>query len=262
MPTLVERLSNKIGPLPAWAWAAIPAAAYVAYAYYQAARAPSEGVEPLDDGSSYADDYGINPGGASLPGYSTTPSGSSNLPFVDPPRYDNTIWYKQASNYLISEGVSPVDIVTALNAYLYGFPKTINQTQMNALNKAITKFGAAPEGGQIPTVGTPTTPPKPPTVTVPDAPTNVRVGMANPKTARVAWGRPQLTGGSPIIGYKIESWQRNAAGTWQIRQTKLALATAGAIDFVVQPKQWYTFRVYARNVKGYGPHAYQSIRTP
>lgn len=174
---LVTRLTTKVGPLPAWAWAAIPATAYVAWSYYKASQGDSyiSDVEDTGELSVYdpVGEYGINSGGAYLPGYGTMPDGTSNLPPVEAPKPTNQTWFRQASNYLISEGFQPKDIITALNAYLYGTPDKINSTQMNALQRALIFLGAAPEPAFIPaeTPNTPNPVPKPPTPPTPKPPT-------------------------------------------------------------------------------------------
>lgn len=155
---LLASLTRKIGPLPAWAWAAIPAGAYVAWSYYQAAQAP-EVDETADDfgGQPSVADYGIQTGGASLPSYGAVPGGTSNIPIdsVETPDFTNEQWFRQASNWLIEEGVISTDTVTALNAYLYGTPEQISGTQMNALQRAIMRFGAAPDPAFVPSVAKP-----------------------------------------------------------------------------------------------------------
>lgn len=262
---VLSRLTNKVGPLPAWAWAAIPATGYVAWSYYRASQGSSVISDDMPTGGAEgteAEDYGINPGGVSLPGYGTTPSGSSNIPSVDTPKFDNQSWFKQASNFLIGEGVTSTDVVTALNAYLYGTPTTINQTQLNALQRALIKFGAAPDPAFVPGVSTLKPTPQPtPTVSLPGAPTTVQARLANPTTVTVMWGAPQTTGNAAIVGYKIEQWQQPSPGQWKMVHSKLALASARSVNFTVSKGVWNSFRVYARNSKGYGPMAYQSVKS-
>lgn len=263
---VLDSITNKVGPLPAWAWAAIPAAGYVAWSYYKAAQ--GEGVIADDstggaEGTS-AEDYGLNTGGTFLPGYGSAPGGSSNLPAVDTPQFNNSAWFKQAMNFLIGEGVPAMDAVTALNAYIYGFPTEITQTQFNALQKAITKIGAAPDGGFIPTVKVGTTAPPATGVKVPEAPTTVSIALPNATTANVKWGRPAVTGGSAIIGYKAELWTLNpTTNKWGVAASKLTLASTFGVNFSVTRNRYYLAAVTARNVKGYGPAGKsQTIRTP
>lgn len=210
---LMASLTRKIGPLPAWAWAAIPAAGYVAWSYYQAAQQVPEVDETADDfgGQPSVGEYGIQAGGASLPGYGAVPGGTSNIPIdsVETPDFTNEQWFRQASNWLIEEGVISTDTVTALNAYLYGTPERISRTQMNALQRAIMRFGAAPDPAFVPGVREPAAPaPRinlglsaglvdgererlgtaPPGFTFPRV-KNVRAKQTAPKTVNVTWTR-------------------------------------------------------------------------
>ena len=268
MPELLDRITTKVGPLPAWAWAAIPAAGYVAWSYYRASQGTAEGVTDAATGGAEgtdAEDYGINTGGVYLPGYGSAPGGSSNIPPVSVPAFDNLAWARQAVNYLISEGIPALDAVTAINAYIYGVPSQITQAQFNALQKAIQKFGPAPEAAFPPTVKPPTTTPPPaPVIKVPEAPTTVSFALANPTTATVRWGPPAQNGGSAIIGYKVETSRYDAATKkWVAHTSKLTLAGTRAVNVsVVQRNTYFVAKVSARNIKGYGAAAgSQSIRT-
>lgn len=256
MPTLVERLSGKIGPLPTWAWAAIPAGGYVIWSYIKAAQEPvivDETGAPLDETDT--SDYGLNTGGMYLPGYGAAPNGSSNLPPIDTPDPDNETWFRQASNFLISEGVNATDVITALNAYIYGVPASINTTQMNALQRALIRFGAAPDGGFIPrTTPAPTTPPPSSTVTKPEAPTNVGVAASTKTSITFVWSPPQRNGGAAIIGYQADLW-RNLKGKQQRARASLLLPTVRRKTEGGLGKASWQLRVRARNSKGWGPYA-------
>jgi hypothetical protein len=271
---LASRMTHKVGPLPAWAWAAIPAVGYIGWSYYKAAKGDTTATDtttPTD--TTGVTDYGINPGGSYLPSYSATPYGSANPPYIDPPQYTNTTWSRQAINYLIGQGISSGDAVTAINAYINGVPSTINSTQMAALQRAIAQLGPAPETAFLP--GTSGTPTPVTTVKVPEQPTTVRAVQVG-KGARVTWGPPQQLGGSPVIGYKVEMYAHSATtGTpvqgdatkigsgsvgWSLKASQLLLPTARAASFAtLAPKTWYQARVSARNSKGYGPSANASV---
>lgn len=148
-------MTSKIGPLPVWAWVGIPAAGYVLFSYYRASQAP-ETVEPPSVGGSAGtaeEDYGINTGGSYLPSYGAAPNGTSNLPVpTETPEFNNQSWFRTVSNWLIGEGVPSTDVVTALNAYLYGTPEEITATQGDALQRALMKYGAAPDPAFIPKI--------------------------------------------------------------------------------------------------------------
>ena len=269
---LLERMTNKVGPLPAWAWAAIPAVGYIGYSYYKAAKGDTTATDttatdPLLDPTA---GYGLNTGGSYLPGYGAI-DGSGNLPYVGTPTYNNQTWSRQAINFLISEGISASDAITAINAYINGYPPTLNSTQMAALQKAITKFGPAPETAYIPTLSGSTSP-TPTTVKVPEQPTTVSASQSGAHGIKVIWGPPQQLGGSAIIGYKVELYKRtlstttgtplggtpvhaDTTTTWSIAQSQLVLAGARTAFFSgLASKTVYLARVYARNVKGYGPY--------
>lgn len=255
---LLDRMTNKVGPLPAWAWAAIPAAGYVVWSYYRAST--TEDVPVTDTVPPDVADYGVNVGDPYLPSYGTIPDGSGNLPYTTPPEYNNTLWSRQAINFLVGQGVAASDAVTAINAYIHGIPSSINSTQMDALQRAITRFGPAPDGGFMPTVGTTPTPTPTPTK-APEAPTTVGATLSG-TTVKVQWGAPQVTNGT-IIGYKVEAVIKSANGTWQVKAQQLALPTARAATFTgLSHKTWYSFRVSARNSKGFGPTAAKSVFVP
>jgi len=204
------RLTNKVGPLPAWAWAAIPASLYVAYSYYRASQNPSA---PIDAGADTSTgdpvaDYGIN-NGSSLPSYGSAPSGSSNLPPVEQPQYTNAKWAQQAVTYLVSQGALPTDAVLVVNAYVLGYPQVVTAAQKALLEKAIKQFGPLPEGGgTIPTVNapapkpTPTPTPKPTTPTKPKAPTGVRAVARGKGVVAVAWAPTPTATKYRIIAYR------------------------------------------------------------
>jgi hypothetical protein len=251
---VLDRITTKVGPLPAWAWAAIPAAGYVVWSYYKASQGEGyiSDVEEVDETTGEAIGYGINTGGAYLPGYGSVPGGSSNTPIPDQPRFDNLAWSKQAINYLIGEGTPALDAVTAVNAYINGYPTTVTQAQFNALQKAIQKIGPAPEGGYAPQVAPATTPPPAATVTVPEAPTTVALAIASGK-ATVSWGPPARDGGGAVVGYKVELHRYDtAAKVWKLYASKLTLAGTRSLVFTAGTGS-YVAKVFARNIKGYGP---------
>lgn len=267
---VTDRLTSKIGPLPAWAWAAIPATGYVVWSYYRASQDGGTDVvdEPLPE-----DEYGVNlpdPGNSYLPGYGPTPDGSGNLPYIDPPQYTNLVWGRQAINYLISEGVSAVDASIAISAYINGYPQTVNQTQMNALQKAIQRLGPAPETYHMPTLG----PGTPGTGNRPEAPTTVTAVQSGANGAKVSWGPPMQPNGT-IIGYQIQSYEfvkkgtggspaplppkegvgisERTDGNWVKKGTQFTLGNARNTTFTgLKSKTSYSFRVFARNAVGYG----------
>lgn len=255
---LLDRMQNKIGPLPTWAWVAIPAGGYVVLSYMRSRNATPMPVDEAVSDSSAVDDYGINTGSSFLPSYGAAPSGSSNLPGFQVPDFDNLAWSKQGINFLISEGVTPTDAATAIGAYINGFPTTLNSSQMAALQKVLQRFGAAPDGSTyLPTQADNANPT--PTA-VPEMPTTVNAVLLGNNGVRVTWGVPQQANGT-ILGYRV-SWQSGKNNVWTNAGSSLVLPTARSYDQSgLARKTWYRFYVEARNAKGWSQKAGKSILT-
>lgn len=254
---ILGRLTNKVGPLPAWAWAAIPATAYVAYSYWKASQ--GEGViadvEPGVE-TTPLDEYGLNTGGSSLPSYGATPNGSSNLPYVEAPKPDNETWFRQASNFLVGEGVIPSDAIIALNAYLYGSPEEITTRQMDALQRAIIKFGAAPTPAFTPKV-------KPDTPTQsagPGMPRNLNATISG-STLTAFWNSPiggGSTGHGPADAYLVRIYDvtQGESLLMSLETTSTTVQTPG-----ITPGRAYWVGVRAKsNAGGLSDEAQKYIR--
>lgn len=142
---IAERLTQKVGPLPAWAWAAIPVGGYIVWTYLQSSsvEAATATDGPTDEGT-YEEGY------PTLPGYENAPYGSPNRPEVEPPRYTNLEWSQQAIAYLISIGVRSDTANRAISAYLYGLPPTLNNEEYRALQRVLLQLGPSPRPGRIP----------------------------------------------------------------------------------------------------------------
>lgn len=256
---LLDRMQNKIGPLPTWAWVAIPAGGYVALSYLRKSREVPMPEDAAVSDSSAVDDYGINTGSSFLPSYGAAPGGSSNLPDIGTPKFDNLSWSKAAIAFLITEGVTPTDAATAVNAYINGFPTTLNSTQFNALQKALQRFGAAPDGSTyLPTLANNANPA--PTA-VPEAVTTVNAVLLGTNGARVTWGVPQQPNGT-ILGYRV-SWQSGKNQVWTNAGSTLILPTVRSYDVTgLSRKTWYRFYVEARNAKGWSTKTGKSLLIP
>lgn len=153
---LLDRAQQKIGPLPAWMWAAIPAGAYVIWSYMNRG---TEGI--VEDGVPGEEDFLDTGGYPFIPGYDSAPDGSPNFPPPDPPEFTNKDWERQAISWGLSHGHGPSVIIPAVTAYLYGAPAKVNSGQRTALDQVIAALGPAPEGGTYPPlISKP--PPKPP----------------------------------------------------------------------------------------------------
>lgn len=180
--SLKDNLEHKIGPLPAIAWAAIPAAGFIGWRYYKHSKQAA--VVPV--GNTGDATFSPNTGSASdlssasdfTSGFtnSTPPSpGSINNAgtYTDPTVSDNTDWSKRAVNWLISQGVNPITATTALSSYVYSTGQALNDEQTAALNEALIHFGTPPEGVIAP----------PPTTT---APVVTNTAPATPAAAAAA----------------------------------------------------------------------------
>jgi hypothetical protein len=186
--------TEKIGPLPAIAWAGMAGGTFVVYRYIQARKhAATSATETVVD--TQGEGFGLNQDSAS-PWGSTGGGGGSSV--VTPTTttgspQSNVDWGTLAQNWGIGQGFNPTDVATALGAYLYGTGQTLNSTQSGILQTILHQFGTPPEGVIIPP---PTTNAPPLTNTPPSAPTPTQPSGQN---GNVSTG-PALTG--------YEYWQR------------------------------------------------------
>lgn len=165
-------LGERVGPLPAIAWAGIAGAGYVGYRWYkhfQSGGTADTGTTsaPVDTSQS-----GIDPTTGlpyANPGYSNATggfinagqSGSGNTtPTIGAPT-TNSDWGTRAANYLIGLGDNPTDVQTALSSYLYGTGVALNTVQSAMLQEALRFLGSPPEGVIAPPTTTPSPTPGP-----------------------------------------------------------------------------------------------------
>jgi hypothetical protein len=80
----------------------------------------------------------------------------------------------------------------------------------------------------------------------------------------IAWGAPQLNGGSAIIGYKVVlNVYNTTTKKYQGVSSTTTLANGRNYKFGNLSKgHTYQALVYARNAKGYGPAAGKTIVVP
>jgi hypothetical protein len=79
---------------------------------------------------------------------------------------------------------------------------------------------------------------------------------ATAKTATITWGPPARDGGGAVVGYKVELWIYDTTSkVWKINASKLTLGGTRSISFNIAAGRSYVGKVYARNIKGYGPAA-------
>jgi hypothetical protein len=94
-----------------------------------------------------------------------------------------------------------------------------------------------------------------PTVTVPSAPTSVRVASAGSGAAAIQWNPPADDGGSPLTGYTVSVSDGGPSLTLGPSATS---TTISGLD----PGKWYQVSVTAENGHGYGATATSSPVTP
>lgn len=136
-------LSNKIGPLPTYAYALIIIA--VVWGVYLFKRRQG-GAPVAEDAVDLEYDAG-NPtspiNGGPIPpagSYDGIQGGTNGSPAAS----SNAIWARNATNQLIAEGADPVTVTNAIAKYLAGTP--LSAAEKAIVSLAITKFGSPPEG--------------------------------------------------------------------------------------------------------------------
>lgn len=179
MSEIAEDLTNKVGPLPAWAWGGIALAAYFAYEHFVQGSVSSaatdtsdsgtaddttgdttddgtdDGTGLVDDGLDNTDDSGGdfgdigsgNDGNAGGVIYGTTTTGTVVTNYST-----NQQWLIAAIDALRSQGDSASLATTALTLYLRGSKLTANEGQY--VNAAIESIGPPPNPLPIKTGGT------------------------------------------------------------------------------------------------------------
>lgn len=168
VPTSSHKLTGvfteKIGPLPAIAWAGIAVGGYIAYHYISASRTPTvntagdTAVSTTDPSSVYTSDYDPTSGYGNATGtFNSGQTSTATDAYVPPAIADNQTWYRRVTSWLIAQGVDPSTAASTIAAYLSGSTDPLNATQTAALNNALTEFGVPPEGVLTPPPTTSTT---------------------------------------------------------------------------------------------------------
>jgi hypothetical protein len=232
-------LTTKIGPLPAWVWASIPAGAYVIYSYWSRSRNDESGGVPEDSDTPFAPEDEFINGYPSLPGYNQQPEGSPNLPLPAPDPYTNRDWELDAIRWAVGQHHNALDATRAVTSYLYRRPPSINSGQMNILRAIIANKGPAPEGATIPPLDTDTPGPSPSPTVKPTPPSNVNLRLAGGKV-NGTWN-PSTT---PKVVYEVERRLNN--GPWRL----IARTPERAVNFE-SAKGTNVIRVRARNSHGF-----------
>jgi hypothetical protein len=159
-------LTNKVGPLPAIAWAGIVGGIFIVFSYAKHRKAgpaaaatavPVVQAQPdLGSASNFSNGYND----ASNGGTSASGSGSGSTAtqtYVEPAAATNQSWAARAINYLVGNGANPVDANSAIGNYVYGTGVPLNSTQTALLTQGLGHFGPPPEGVILPPVTTPIT---------------------------------------------------------------------------------------------------------
>uniref|UniRef100_A0A3Q2WH58 Titin n=1 Tax=Haplochromis burtoni TaxID=8153 RepID=A0A3Q2WH58_HAPBU len=163
----------------------------------------------------------------------------------DPPTYDGGC---QINNYVVEKRDTTTttwQIVSATVARTSIKVSRLTQgTEYQFRIAAENRYGKSPAIDSAPVVAQyPFEPPGPPT--------QLHVVHATKTGMLVVWGRPASDGGSPVIGYHIESkdqssilWTKVNRGLVTENQFKMTGMEEGLL---------YQFRVYAENIAGIGP---------
>jgi hypothetical protein len=237
----LSTITQRWGPFPIWVYVAIPAVAYVAYAYYRAKAEPEEEGE-FD--FTPEDEY-LNVGGyPDIGGYPDFPDGTPNDPPFEPDTYTNAEWMNDAVRWAISQNINGLVATRAATAYLYKRPPTLNSGELAALRRMIEAKGPAPEGSPIiPPLDTGGGPPDDRPTTAPKPPGTVNIRLANGKV-NATWN-PSPT---PNVTYEVE--KRVGATPWRLiertQQRHVQFESrAGSVQV----------RVRARNPRGFSKYS-------
>lgn len=252
--------TQKAGPLPVWAWAAIAAGIWWYFNKQKSTSAtgaqtdPAGNVGTIDPQTGYV--YGTPQDTAGLAANNTSNSGTAPTDTtsgstVGGKYATNGAWAQAAINYLVGLGIDPTAANEAIQQFLAS--QQLTSQQQGDLNMAISALGAPPD---LP--GPIGTPPKP-VVTPPNVPGPPDGHTAGPVGAYAA---------NPVTGLKIGtktattiglSWNRSANATGYTvyisdgskpEGSTTAPGTQGGITVGgLKPFTHYNFRVQATPAK-------------
>jgi hypothetical protein len=200
-------LTEKIGGLPAIAWAGIAVGGFMALRFLRTGSLSAAPTAAPVDPNSLSDPWGTGAGGSSA-GITTAASSTAVG--------TNLAWEQQCINWLIGQGADPVLSTAAITKYVDGTAfdtGTAGITEQALLKMALTKFGAPPETVQ-----------EPPTPIAKTPTTQGYVRMAGAQTVWQALSDNTLHGlgiaeylklGSPHFADVLPSdpiWRRNVVG--------------------------------------------------
>lgn len=203
--------AHKIGPLPAWGWAAAAVGGYLIFKRSQGSTAgQTASAVPTPSAADAALANSLVPDTSG--GNASTQATAQPTPSTPT---TNTAWLNAAVNALIAQHLDPVTAENALNKYLAGQPLTATEHTM--VSTAIAAIGPPPEGapvsGTVPTATTtppPSTPPPSGTLTPLPAgtwkiPGEYTVGQLETQSGHGTWylsnyGGVAAVGGAPFEG--------------------------------------------------------------
>lgn len=201
--------SHKIGPLPAYAWAAAIVGGYLVFKRSQASTSSAAGsTVPTPTAADAALAGSIVPDTAG--GDASTQATAQATPSTPT---TNSQWLNAAVTALIAQHLDPVTAENALNKYLSGLPLTATEHTM--VSSAISAIGPPPEGapvsGSVPTSTPPTSTPPPTGVLSPlpngtwKIPGEYTVGQLEAQSGKGTWylsnyGGVAAEGGAPFEG--------------------------------------------------------------
>lgn len=87
---------------------------------------------------------------------------------------------------------------------------------------------------------------------IPGAPESLTAAAIDHESIRLNWQPPSFTGGTRIIGYKIE-WSDNEGRSWEVLDYNTNDQRTEYVHNGLEPATVYSYRVYAINTVGTGP---------
>jgi hypothetical protein len=244
-------LTEKVGPLPIWAWMGAAGAIYLylkkknaAAAMTPTALTPS-GTVGTTGGIGSSDMSGGGGGG------STGDTGSSGGTVAG--QYaTNDAWGRAAVNYLVGIGVDPTSANSAITQFLAS--QQLSTDQQGQVNLAIQALGAPPT---LPTPGTAPPPvssaPGTGTVYASNPPTGLAVTAKDWHSATLVWNKA-----TNANSYSV-TWSPPGANGSQYSVN----GTDSTVDIQgLSPNTTYTFQVQAVPAKPTDPFASTTTTTP
>lgn len=181
---LKGKLTAKVGPLPAYAWAIVAVGAYLIFAYFRKHGSGSSAQVVADSPTAFVNpETGIVPVGDGSIGTPASGTGTGTVA-------TNTSWSTMAANALFGS-FSPSAVEQALSDFLAG--NTLTSGEQPIIDKALKMFGSPPEGviGGSGTVDAPATNSGPLFVVADQADADIAISMGiDPSKLRYSGNDP------------------------------------------------------------------------